>query len=439
MSNEPTVVKLDCPSCGAPISYGAAECKYCNTPLIILDNGESILPKGMSVEVLMDNIIAHEDEFWTATTENLDAPFSIYSKSNQPGLWAYSPGDWKKDLSSTYQYKKTMLEPIFDKMLLLKGEGWVARVVLTQNPLDIAILTNYRLFIIRSESTITSVPLSAFISYKDEHFGDGLTTVGIDGRQYLGQAVLRWKSQSGEEQEIRWPGGAQYISESVTAPVIQAADWDHLSPLQKQLLACTRWSLKKGMTLNVPPLTPTEMSPVSDLAAVASAACFPGESMVLTPEGYKRIADLDIGCAVFSYTPDHGIIARTITRKMRYDSAKVWCLRTTNAKAMRVTGHHTLLTAEGWKKVEALQVGDQLLHVDGPQTLSSIDHEPGHEPVYYLHTNGEHNFIVEGFVAHNFTSLRWIRTALNRLFVDPFYRSTSEKYRLGDNKAQRVS
>jgi hypothetical protein len=40
------------------------------------------------------------------------------------------------------------------------------------------------------------------------------------------------------------------------------------------------------------------------------------------------------------------------------------------------------------------------------------------EPVYNLFTTGEHSYVVDGFVAHNFTHLRVLRTWWHRLVLD---------------------
>jgi hypothetical protein len=39
---------------------------------------------------------------------------------------------------------------------------------------------------------------------------------------------------------------------------------------------------------------------------------------------------------------------------------------------------------------------------------------------------GPHNFIAEGVLAHNFTELRWLRTWVHRLVVDPFHDAVVE-------------
>jgi hypothetical protein len=41
-------------------------------------------------------------------------------------------------------------------------------------------------------------------------------------------------------------------------------------------------------------------------------------------------------------------------------------------------------------------------------------------PVYNLYTAGEHTFVVEGIVVHNFSHLRVLRTWMHRLLVEPW-------------------
>jgi hypothetical protein len=49
------------------------------------------------------------------------------------------------------------------------------------------------------------------------------------------------------------------------------------------------------------------------------------------------------------------------------------------------------------------------------------------ESVHNLHTVGEHTFVVSGFVAHNFTRFRALRTWWHRLFIDPFVNRRSHR------------
>ena len=66
------------------------------------------------------------------------------------------------------------------------------------------------------------------------------------------------------------------------------------------------------------------------------------------------------------------------------------------------------------------------MQAEGTAHVVEVLTEPGPEPVYNLYTAGEHSFIVEGCVVHNFTTMRVVRTWLHRWFIDPFHQVESE-------------
>ena len=55
-------------------------------------------------------------------------------------------------------------------------------------------------------------------------------------------------------------------------------------------------------------------------------------------------------------------------------------------------------------------VGDEIIHVSGEtRSVKSIEILPP-EPAFHLHVDGNQNFVVDGVIAHNFTTLRILRT-----------------------------
>ena len=78
--------------------------------------------------------------------------------------------------------------------------------------------------------------------------------------------------------------------------------------------------------------------------------------------------------------------------------------------SLRVTANHTVLTNQGWRRVDELGEGDLLAQADGSARVIEILTEPTPVPVYNLYTASEHNFVVDGVVVHNFTTLRVLRT-----------------------------
>jgi hypothetical protein len=168
------------------------------------------------------------------------------------------------------------------------------------------------------------------------------------------------------------------------------------------------------------------------------ASCFPATARVLTPAGTRCIADLEPGDLVISYRPGLAATVQPVTRKLQHCEISILRVALADGTALRVTANHTVLTARGWLRVDQLGEGDLLIQADGSSRVSEVWTEPALKPVYNLHTAGEHNFIVDGVVVHNFTMFRTIRTWMHRLFIDPFHQlgaSRERKAALTDRKA----
>lgn len=149
--------------------------------------------------------------------------------------------------------------------------------------------------------------------------------------------------------------------------------------------------------------------------------CFPVNARVLTPNGYRSIAQVLPGDSILSYDQRRKKITQRVVRKNhKYRPCPIWNVAFTSGwPTLRVTGHHTMLTSRGWCRVDRLSSGDCLRGINGEEfEIRKVIATPETEPVYNLITYGEHNFIVDDFVAHNFTDLRRLKTYWYRLFLD---------------------
>lgn len=151
-------------------------------------------------------------------------------------------------------------------------------------------------------------------------------------------------------------------------------------------------------------------------------SCFPADAKVSTPYGPICISQVEVGDIVHSYKPKtRTVMRRKVTRVLRHDPETVYKI-IAGSLSLRVSGYHTLLTTQGWKTVSDLCPDDKLIHLSHGRVIEAgiswISPQPP-EAVYNLFTELEHNFIVDGFVAHNFTFLRRLRTMWYRLFKDP--------------------
>jgi hypothetical protein len=151
--------------------------------------------------------------------------------------------------------------------------------------------------------------------------------------------------------------------------------------------------------------------------------CFPGDAKVLTPRGFREIASFEVGDEVLSWDASASElrVART-TKMISHPFAKLSIITFANERPpLRATRAHSLLTQRGWRKVGKLSTDYYLTEVY-PRLrmcpIASVLQSEDIEVVYNLITTVQHNVIIEGFVAHNFSHLRQLRMLVHRLFLD---------------------
>lgn len=169
---------------------------------------------------------------------------------------------------------------------------------------------------------------------------------------------------------------------------------------------------------------------VNHLATREQKTCFPATARVLTPTGTKRIVDLKLGDLVTSYRPDGTTTIQPITRKLEHGSSPICCVALDDGTNLRVTSNHTVLTNRGWLRVNKLHQGDCVIQAHGNAGVQKVSQLQIQEPVYNIYTAGEHTFVVDGVVVHNFTILRVFRTWLHQWLIDPicFFKTRRREY-----------
>jgi len=157
------------------------------------------------------------------------------------------------------------------------------------------------------------------------------------------------------------------------------------------------------------------------------SGCFPASALILTPSGPRSIASIQPGEVVTSYKKDTSTTCLAIvTARLDHSPSVIWQIQTADqATPLRSTAIHAYLTSRGWIQACQLLPGDELLGA-GPSgqhttTVTTVTETNTMETVHNLITTGEHNFIADGFVVHNFTYLRVPRTWWHRVFIDPMW------------------
>ena len=148
--------------------------------------------------------------------------------------------------------------------------------------------------------------------------------------------------------------------------------------------------------------------------------CFdPGTQVLMSDGTTKNIEDIEVGEYVMSYNEttknfEPKKVLRTITR---HHSDDLVYINLSNGERIGMRAYHPLLTTEGYKslrpelkaayvnneKLEKLKVGDTLVGYNSNVTITSIEERAPIEnyDTYNLEIEDNHNYIVNGIVAHN--------------------------------------
>ncbi len=159
------------------------------------------------------------------------------------------------------------------------------------------------------------------------------------------------------------------------------------------------------------------------------ASCFSGSTPVLTPTGWRQISNLQPGDFVLSLSlPSLTLKIETVTRRQDHPIAQIWEVHMADTSTpISTTSQHPFLTQEGWVSASQLKPGQILIDMglcsEMDQRVQTVIKTERFEPVHNLITTGSHNYVVRGFVVHNFVFCRGIRTLLNQIFIDPRWRS----------------
>jgi hypothetical protein len=158
-----------------------------------------------------------------------------------------------------------------------------------------------------------------------------------------------------------------------------------------------------------------------------SGGCFPAGSLVETPHGPRPIEELRPGDIIFSFDSlNRRRVRERVLAKREHRANRILTIYFQDCGSLRTTKAHSFLVGARWKKATDLRQGDKISRVfEDTVTAVTVDGfalSDDLEAVYNLTTSGPHNFLVFGFVAHNFTYFRgsriayWrLRTSLSRL------------------------
>ena len=168
----------------------------------------------------------------------------------------------------------------------------------------------------------------------------------------------------------------------------------------------------------------THLGPKRRSGGGGGGGCFPSSTRVLTPSGWRPIGELRPNESVVSLdVATEALASRVITHRIDYGQRQIWALKFNLDQApLQVTSTHSFLCKNGWKRVAEIEPGDILLcSTTGglvEKTVLSATATQTQSEVHNIYTSVDNNFIVDGgFIAHNFSYLRAVRSWLHNLSV----------------------
>lgn len=135
----------------------------------------------------------------------------------------------------------------------------------------------------------------------------------------------------------------------------------------------------------------------------AGGGCFTAETLVLTDNAAKKIADVVVGDVLLTYNSQGKIKTNRVSEALIFKNDHYFII---NGK-IKVTKMHRFFTEDGWKRVRDLEIGDLLQKSDGAfEAIRSKEFVPAQLTVYNLEIEDNHNFFVssngkDGYLVHN--------------------------------------
>jgi len=109
---------------------------------------------------------------------------------------------------------------------------------------------------------------------------------------------------------------------------------------------------------------------IEGVAGIIVDECFDGDSLVLTPDGKKKIKDIQPGDAVINYDEKTKIFKEDIVIKQHQNltkssSEKMYELEFDNGKIIKCTANHKFLTSNrGWVRADELLEEDDIISIN---------------------------------------------------------------------------
>jgi hypothetical protein len=251
--------------------------------------------------------------------------------------------------------------------------------------------------------------LSGAISSKLSEFREKRGTLFGLNRYILSNLVRPWVRNywRGKRTSSGWQMGKLQsiaVTEETRAHMFAVKDFYNRSTTPRTL---ARVSPRMAVCEECKDLVRLGWLPIEELMSVILPVhpncVLPGQ-MILTTEGLVAIEDVAVGTEVV--TPeDPALVSQAFER---HYTGRVYRLEV-DGRVLRLTADHPVLTRSGWRPVQELLVGEEILVMVGASSstnfewsrIGSLEMMEYDGPVYNLQVGGPECYVAEGIVVHN--------------------------------------